>query len=172
MTGTNSSPTDRNQWATPPHLIDAARDAMGGIDLDPCTHAAAQERIQATRYYTKADNGLLRAWEGRVWCNPPYGRKIIDRFVAKFCEEYESGCMTQGVLLVSSNAHNNEYMLPFFDLRPEVCLLYHPRTAFLNDDGEAANKANGGHTIYYVGHLPLAFRVAFRRWGYIPGDWK
>ena len=39
-----------DEWCTPQHWIDLARDAMGGIDLDPATNAGAQTRIQADRY--------------------------------------------------------------------------------------------------------------------------
>ena len=36
--------------------------------------AAAPHNAKAERYYTRADDGLLQPWTGRVWCNPPYSR--------------------------------------------------------------------------------------------------
>jgi hypothetical protein len=29
--------------------------------------------IQQKKHYSILDNGLTHSWEGRVWCNPPYG---------------------------------------------------------------------------------------------------
>jgi phage N-6-adenine-methyltransferase len=34
--------------------------------------AAADHNAKTDSYYTRRDNGLLRPWPGRVWCNPPY----------------------------------------------------------------------------------------------------
>ena len=58
----------KDEWLTPPDIIKA----LGQFDLDPC---APINRPWATaiRHYTVTDNGLMLPWEGRVWCNPPYG---------------------------------------------------------------------------------------------------
>jgi len=63
--------------ATPEHYtprawVDRARQALGGeIDLDPCSCEEAQRVVRATRYYTRADDGLERLWDRRVFVNPP-----------------------------------------------------------------------------------------------------
>ena len=53
-------------WCTPQYILDA----LGKFDLDPC--ACEQRKLKGVRrhYYT---DGLSKAWNGRVWCNPPYG---------------------------------------------------------------------------------------------------
>lgn len=58
----------KDEWLTPRHVLAA----LGDFDLDPC---APQVRPwdTAERHYTVMDNGLVQPWEGRVWCNPPYG---------------------------------------------------------------------------------------------------
>lgn len=58
-------------WYTPPEIVDAARDLMGGIDLDPATDAAGNASVRATRIFTEKDDGLRRMWAGRIWLNPP-----------------------------------------------------------------------------------------------------
>ncbi len=57
-----------DEWLTPPEIIKA----LGPFDLDPC---ASVERPwpTANHHYTIYDDGLSRAWFGRVWLNCPYG---------------------------------------------------------------------------------------------------
>ncbi|WP_244096412.1 phage N-6-adenine-methyltransferase [Burkholderia dolosa] len=59
-----------DEWLTPPEWLTA----LGEFDLDPC---APINRPWATarEHFTIADNGLMREWHGRVWCNPPFGRE-------------------------------------------------------------------------------------------------
>ena len=52
---------------TPARYIEAARAAMGGIDLDPASNAFAQETVRAARYFDAAANGLKQAWHWRVF---------------------------------------------------------------------------------------------------------
>ena len=41
--------------------------------------AATAENAKCERFYTVVEDGLLQDWTGeRVWCNPPYGRRIRD----------------------------------------------------------------------------------------------
>ena len=68
MGGHHSATALKDEWLTPRHVLAA----LGPFDLDPC---APQVRPwdTAARHYTVMDNGLVQPWEGRVWCNPPYG---------------------------------------------------------------------------------------------------
>lgn len=59
---------------TPIEIVDAARELMGGIDLDPASCERANKYIRAKRYFAQQDNGLSKAWKGRVFLNPPGGR--------------------------------------------------------------------------------------------------
>ena len=71
------------QWATPRKLF-AELDAEFHFDLDPC---ATADNATCADYFTIEDDGLLQNWGGRrVFCNPPYGRKIGD-WVRKCYEE-------------------------------------------------------------------------------------
>jgi hypothetical protein len=68
MGGHQSAAALKDEWLTPRHVLAA----LGPFDLDPC---APQVRPwdTAARHYTVMDNGLVQPWDGRVWCNPPYG---------------------------------------------------------------------------------------------------
>lgn len=56
-------------WLTPPAIIEA----LGPFDLDPCAAPEPRPWTTADVHYTQDDDGLLRAWFGRVWMNPPFG---------------------------------------------------------------------------------------------------
>src|SRR5262245_11281011 len=60
-------------WLTPPYVLQP----RGKFDLDPCA-PIARPWPTAERHYTILDNGLALPWEGRVWCNPPYGAEAGD----------------------------------------------------------------------------------------------
>lgn len=54
----------------PPELIKK----LGDFDLDPCS-PINRPWDTAKNHFTVIDDGLNKEWEGRVWCNPPYGRE-------------------------------------------------------------------------------------------------
>src|SRR5215813_2992393 len=85
--------TGDTEWYTPPDILEAAREVLGTIDLDPASSAAQQalSPVKAANYFTIKNSGLDRPWFGRVWLNPPYARGWIDRFVAKIVQSYRDG---------------------------------------------------------------------------------
>lgn len=60
----------KDEWLTPPHILAA----LGDFDLDPCAPVNRPWNT-AANHYTFLDNGLNKDWQGRVFCNPPYGRE-------------------------------------------------------------------------------------------------
>jgi len=58
----------KDEWLTPPSLIKS----LGDFDLDPCS-PINRPWDTAKNHYNINDDGLNKEWEGRVWCNPPYG---------------------------------------------------------------------------------------------------
>ncbi|PLS77239.1 MAG: hypothetical protein CYG59_24850, partial [Chloroflexi bacterium] len=87
----HSSKSD--DWYTPAHIVAAARQVMGGIDLDPASCAAANQTVQAGRYYTIEDDGLARPWSSRVFLNPPYSR--VARWTKRLLVAYNTGEIDQ-----------------------------------------------------------------------------
>ena len=82
--GIHSKPNDglSNDWLTPPKIIEA----LGRFDLDPCA-PIGRKWPMAKEHYTIVDNGLLKPWHGRVWCNPPYGGpEIVGPWMRRLAE--------------------------------------------------------------------------------------
>ena len=75
-----STRMNKDEWLTPPGIIRS----LGDFDLDPCA-PISRPWPTAKRHFTVLDNGLIRRWEGRVWCNPPYGRET-GRWLARCAE--------------------------------------------------------------------------------------
>ncbi|WP_016895810.1 DNA N-6-adenine-methyltransferase [Mycobacteroides abscessus] len=92
----NTHPNQRQ--LTPHYVLDPVREALGGINLDPCTEPDNPTR--ATHYFTAQDDGLVQGWFGSVYCNPPYG-KARESWVYKCIEHAEAGHPV--VLLVPSH---------------------------------------------------------------------
>lgn len=100
-----------NEWYTPTRYLEGARAVMGGIELDVASCAEANLLVQATRYFTEQENGLLQAWWGRsVWCNPPYARTATYRsgiraWVDKALQAYQGGAIGQAILLLTTEVN-------------------------------------------------------------------
>jgi DNA N-6-adenine-methyltransferase (Dam) len=102
-------PQKSNEWYTPARYIEAAREVMGGIDLDPASCKEANMVVRAERFYTQQENGLEQPWYGRVYLNPPYSmanqknhlgqwRSSIEGFTKRLIDEYENGNVEQAIL--------------------------------------------------------------------------
>lgn len=163
--------SESNDWYTPPRYIEAAREAMGGIDLDPASCEAANRWIQAYRYYSS--NGLQATWWGRVWLNPPYGktgsRSNQDVWARKLEAEYLDGYVTQAILLTKA-VPGYAWWERLFRAWP-VCFA-EDRIEFLRLDprtGEVASKgrAKAGASFWYVGPASRwpRFRQVFGQFG-------
>lgn len=67
--------SDNEVWATPQDLFDELNKEFG-FNMDPC---ALPENAKCEKYFTPQIDGLKQSWGGyKVFCNPPYGRKIYD----------------------------------------------------------------------------------------------
>lgn len=80
-----SSKTDL--WETPQDLFDKL-DEEFYFDLDVC---ALPENAKCEKYYTPEQDGLSQPWSGACWCNPPYGKNVVDKWVKRAWEKSAEG---------------------------------------------------------------------------------
>ena len=156
--------TGENEWYTPQKYIDAARKAMGGIDLDPATSAKAQERIQAEKFFTKKQNGLEREWAGNVWLNPPYTQPDIDLFVKKMVKEVKAAHVSQAVLLTHNYTDTSWFHLA--ESCAALICFTRGRIKFVDaEDNECV--PTQGQAFFYYGKDGTAFQESFASFGFI-----
>jgi ParB family chromosome partitioning protein len=154
---------DSDEWYTPPDFLDAVREAMGGIDVDPASNADAQETVRAGVYFTKEDNGLKQEWHGRVFLNPPYSGELAKAFAAKLLEELDADRTTAAILI--QNASTDTRWFHDLAVRGHLCFTL-GRVGFLQPDGtRGANRY--GQAVFYFGRDPDRFYAAFGRHGLV-----
>lgn len=86
----------REDWCTPPELVEKVRRVMGGIDLDPCSNEQSAVGAKFAFVHPQAD-GLVAPWGHvmgtkieTVYVNPPYSRKANPEWAEKCLREYQN----------------------------------------------------------------------------------
>ena len=149
-----------NEWYTPSQYIEAAREVMGSIDLDPASNDFANETVKATKYYTEETDGLKQEWFGNVWLNPPYQTALIQAFADKL----NASNFNQAIVLVN-NATETQW---FRNLVKKASAIMFPsgRIRYVKRDGEHGTPLQGQAFIYY-GDGAERFAEVFGRYGWV-----
>ena len=147
------------EWYTPVAYVEAAREVLGAIDLDPASCSEANEVVDARRYFDVADDGLARDWRGRVFLNPPYNR--AGEFVAKLLDEHQAGRVEAAVVLLNSYGVDAAWFRPLW--AHLLCFTDH-RIAFWSPVGQSGGPMNG-NVFVYLGPERARFARVFSRFG-------
>jgi phage N-6-adenine-methyltransferase len=154
----------RIEWYTPPKHLDAVRDVLGGIDLDPASCAYAQQNVLATRYFSTKENGLLQEWHGRIWLNPPYRTPTITHFVAKLIQERDHG-RVQAAILLTNCATDTRWFHAAANACDAMCFTRR-RINFISANGPSRHPPLG-QTFFYLGREWDRFAERFAEFGFI-----
>ena len=154
--------TGNNEWYTPPHFIDSARNVMGSINLDPASNSHAQETVKADTFYTIDNCGLKNDWRGNIWMNPPYSAKEIKIFIDKLL----SSNFDQAIVLTNNSA-DTSWFVNLASACDFMCFTS-GRIKFYNKDGESSAPTNG-QTFFYFGENTKLFADEFKQYGLIMG---
>lgn len=154
-----------NEWYTPVEYVNAAREVMAGITLDPASCEYANKIVRAAMFYDIDTNGLLQPWEGSVFLNPPYGLddngdSNVATWVAKLISEFNGGTVKEAILLVNATPER-KWFQPLWQY--PVCFTDH-RIQFYNANGQS-NQPTQGNAFVYLGPHKLTFAAIFAEFG-------
>jgi len=123
-----------DEWYTPPFVFEAFGIAF---DLDPCAAPDGKGFVPAKMYIRPPANGLYRPWSGRVFMNPPYGKREGHvPWLRKFLDH------GNGIAVVRAYTSAGW----FHDLIPEADGVFFPRgkTKFVNGAGGLQSSPSHG----------------------------
>ena len=152
------------EWYTPSDVIEKVRAVLGDIDLDPASNPVANEVVKARHIYTKDDDGLIQKWSGTVFLNPPFGSDKISQFVEKLVDEYQSGNVSEAILLTESLSLPN-----WFSKAIAACnamFITTDRFYYWNDSNETQRGWSKG-CLFYFGKNRQVFYDVFKDIGTI-----
>jgi hypothetical protein len=125
----NTNTKNNDEWLTPPEIIES----LGNFDLDPCSPINRPWNT-AKIHYTIEDNGLAKDWEGRVWCNPPYGKETF-----KWLEKlHECG---NGIALIFARTETIGFHKQIWE-KADAIFFFQGRLRFHYVTGERGDTAN------------------------------
>lgn len=154
----------KTEWYTPSPILDAAREVMGGFDLDPASSEEANRNVRAARIFTAEDDALSQEWPiGRIWMNPPYAAGLVDKFVSRFCKEIRRG--STGIVLVN-NATETGWFHDLLGVASAVCFPKGRIRFICPDEGDKGTPLQG-QAIVYCGPDLAAFKSEFQDRGTI-----
>jgi len=153
-----------NEWYTPSVFVEAARDVLGGFDLDPASSEIANATVRADRIFTAEDDGLAQEWPiGSIWMNPPYAQPLMGQFASKFAAEIRRG--STGIVLVN-NATETGWFQEMADVCSAICF---PKTRikFVDPQGNVSGAPLQGQAILYFGQKADDFSEVFQQFGFV-----
>lgn len=133
----------KEEWLTPPQIIRA----LGEFDLDPCA-PIKRPWDTARNHFTIRENGLLKQWSGRVWCNPPYGGKTSE-WLGR-CAEHKNV-----TALIFARTETDQFFDHIWPSATAVCFL-HKRIAFYEFSCANCGKGISQHGEKKSDHYPVS----------------
>jgi phage N-6-adenine-methyltransferase len=154
-----------NEWYTPAFYIAAAVQAMGAIDVDPASSAAANKTVRAKTFYSADNDGLTKTWTGNVWMNPPYATPLIGQFADAVSDKYDAKEIKRACVLVN-NATETGWFQRMLTSASAVCFIK-GRVRFMDPDGNPSGAPLQGQAVLYLGDDPYRFARCFGELGQV-----
>lgn len=136
--GFERTENNKDEWLTPPEIVQS----LGEFDLDPCS-PINRPWPTAKRHLTVNDDGLAHSWEGRVWCNPPYGNQT-GRWMEKLADH------GNGIALIFARTETSTFFRSVWP-RADAIFFFKGRIAFHHVTGEKAKPAGAPSVLIAYG---------------------
>jgi hypothetical protein len=125
MKGHQSVIGKNDEWLTPPEILQA----LGPFDLDPCAPAVRPWDMAKSHY---SEDGLMKTWYGRVWCNPPFNRYERPKWMKAMSDH------GNGILLIPAATETEAFYQFVWFKATAICFL-RSRPHFHYADGRRAS---------------------------------
>ena len=130
-----SQASETREWYTPPYIFKALN-----LDFDMDVASPGKDIvpwIPAAKHLTTAENGLLTAWCGRIWLNPPYDSNISS-WLSKFIS-YNG----EGIMLIFSRT--DTLWFHKYAIKADALLFCKGRISFIRGDktSKVSSPGNG-----------------------------
>lgn len=147
-----------DDFYTPIEIVNAAREAMGGIDLDAASHWRANYEHKIPEYFHVHRSAFENDWYGKVWLNPPYGnnKPWFDRMM----QFIENGAIEQLCMISPVWVFNTQQALPIMK-KVSASIILSPTPSFWGHPSETRNGTNHPHMLIYIGNRRESFIKAF-----------
>jgi phage N-6-adenine-methyltransferase len=142
---------------TPEMYVEAVREVLGEIDLDPASNATAQKTVQAKKYFDEKKNGLKQEWHGHVFLNPPYHRDLAPAFIDKLVEEVNADRVTEAILLTNNSTDTDWFRTA--QMHCAAICFTHGRIKFETPDGKNVSPTQGQAFMYFGDDIEKFNRV-------------
>lgn len=155
-------------WRTPALILALVR-RFGMIGLDPSASTRTQYQFAQHNYTGEAGNdGLRRRWRrrGLVYCNPPYGRQLVE-WVRKACRVFgrvDEGSQDELIMLIPARPDTRWFHDLILRHAHAVCF-WKGRIKFEYKDH--TNAAPFPSMLVYFGRRPHKFEKVFRDLGWV-----
>ena len=159
-----SQNSGNNEWYTPEPYIKAARQVLGGVDLDPASSVVANKVVRAKSFFAMKDDGRALAWNGTVWMNPPYAQPLVAQFCHKLAASVQAKTVPAAVVLVN-NATETAWFRELADIATAVCFPT-GRVQFWSPEKESTAPLQG-QAVLYIGPKVATFVAAFSHLGIV-----
>lgn len=136
--GFERTENNKDEWLTPPEIIKS----LGEFDIDPCS-PINRPWPTANKHLTVEDDGLSKKWEGRVWCNPPYGNQT-GLWMEKLAEHGD------GVALIFARTETTTFFTSVWP-KADAIFFFKGRIAFHHVTGQKAKPAGAPSVLIAYG---------------------
>jgi DNA N-6-adenine-methyltransferase (Dam) len=160
---------DNKDWGTPKCYVDAVRECLGSIELDPCSNEWSIVNA-AVEYRRPKHNGLNASWDfSTIYVNPPYG---ADREAGTTIRDWLRRCAlaheehgAEVLALVPVATNTKHWKLHVWSKAVGVAFLYDTRLRFLVRGKGGGKGAPMSCAMVYWGTHYARFGSVFSRFG-------